>query len=280
MLTMRLCALPFISFVPMIVAFYKHQQSGNIAANLSLNHRNLPRSKVSSVFHSVTTSRTEKDILFSSNEKIASSETTNIADESDEKTRLVEVTNILTDFDRSQAQYAKSNGMHGLGGGTSSSLYYKTLSKSELDEIRRAVFDIASIGHLQRDKTGWKHGRTLMGICGENVNDGLACLKSWVTALNLPRGLLHGADEDGVPIDPETLGSVYIKYNTGGSITFTEMRQSGTGFDGLWKPGDAMLEGYDGDFRGVYLNVELEDAIFRQFGVLPLDLFEDAAGQQ
>ena len=30
---------------------------------------------------------------------------------------------------------------------------------------------------------------------------------------------------------------------------------------------------YDGDFRGVYLNVELNDGVFRQFGLLPTDLF-------
>jgi len=82
-------------------------------------------------------------------------------------------------------------------------------------------------------------------------------------------------DQDGVPIDPTTLGSVYIKYNTGGLLTFSEMRKSGLGFDAIWKPGDAMLETYDGDFRGVYLNVELRDGVFRQFGVLPLNLFDD-----
>ena len=32
-------------------------------------------------------------------------------------------------------------------------------------------------------------------------------------------------------------------------------------------------ETYDGDFRGIYLNVELGDGVFRQFGVLPTDLF-------
>jgi hypothetical protein len=98
-------------------------------------------------------------------------------------------------------------------------------------------------------------------------------LKSWVSALSLPRGLLHGMDVDGKPIPPEELGSIYIKYNTGGCMTFTDMRKTGMGFDALWRPGDCVLEMYDGDFRGVYFSVELKDSIFRQFGVLPTDLF-------
>ena len=93
--------------------------------------------------------------------------------------------------------------------------------------------------------------------------------------LGLPRGKLHGMDVDGVPIPPEELGSVYVKFSTGGAMTFTEMRRTGIGFDALWRPGDALLEGYDGDFRGVYMNVELRDGEFRQFGVLPTDLFMD-----
>ena len=79
-------------------------------------------------------------------------------------------------------------------------------------------------------------------------------------------------DVDGVPIPPEELGSVYVKYNTGGAMTFTEMRKSGMGFDALWKPGDAVVEKYDGDFRGIYFNVEVRGES-NQFGVLPTDLF-------
>ena len=44
------------------------------------------------------------------------------------------------------------------------------------------------------------------------------------------------------------------------------------GFDALWKPGDAVLQTYDGDFRGVYYNIDLADKGFRQFGILPTDL--------
>ncbi len=99
-------------------------------------------------------------------------------------------------------------------------------------------------------------------------------LKSWVSSLKLPRGLLHGMDVDGVPIDTSSFGPAFIKYNTGGAVTFSEIRRMGLGFDAIWKPGDAVLEGYDGDFRGVYINVELRDGEFRQYGVLPLNLFD------
>jgi hypothetical protein len=76
-----------------------------------------------------------------------------------------------------------------------------------------------------------------------------------------------------VPIPVEDFGSVYVKYSTGGAMTYTEMRRSGRGFDALWRPGDALLEAYDGEYRGVYLNVELNDGVFRQYGLLPTDLF-------
>ena len=41
----------------------------------------------------------------------------------------------------------------------------------------------------------------MLGICGSSVKECIGCLKSWVTNLDLPRGLLHGADVAGVPID-------------------------------------------------------------------------------
>ncbi|KAL3911372.1 MAG: hypothetical protein SGARI_001679, partial [Bacillariaceae sp.] len=106
-------------------------------------------------------------------------------------------------------------------------------------------------------------GRCMLGICAENVEQGIATLKSWVSALELPRGLLHGMDKDGVPL--EINGGVYIKYNSGGVYTFGDIRKSGMGFDALWKPGDALLEEYDGAYRGVYFQVELADEEFRQF---------------
>jgi hypothetical protein len=35
-----------------------------------------------------------------------------------------------------------------------------------------------------------------------------------------------------------------------------------------------MLEEYEGEYRGVYFQVELPDGVFRQF-LLPLDTFEN-----
>lgn len=114
-------------------------------------------------------------------------------------------------------------------------------------------------------------GRCMLGICASSAAEGLATLKSWVNALQLPRGLLHGMDKDGVPLELE--GGVYIKYNSGGVYTFADIRKSQMGFDALWKPGDALLEPYDGTYRGVYFQVELVDGEFRQY-LVPLDTFE------
>lgn len=113
-------------------------------------------------------------------------------------------------------------------------------------------------------------GRCMLGICASSAEEGIATLKSWVNALQLPRGLLHGMDKDGVPLELE--GGVYIKYNSGGVYTFADIRKSGMGFDALWKPGDALLEPYDGTYRGVYFQVELLDNEFRQY-LVPLDTF-------
>lgn len=113
-------------------------------------------------------------------------------------------------------------------------------------------------------------GRCMLGICASSLEEGIFTLKSWVTSLQLPRGLLHGADKDGVQLELD--GAVYIKYNSGGVYTFEDIRKSGLGFDALWKPGDALLEPYDGSYRGVYFQVELSDGEFRQY-LVPLDTF-------
>jgi hypothetical protein len=113
-------------------------------------------------------------------------------------------------------------------------------------------------------------GRCMLGICASSPEEGIATLKSWVAALQLPRGLLHGMDKDGVPLEIE--GGVYIKYNSGGVYSFSAIRKSGLGFDALWKPGDVLLEPYDGTYRGVYFQVELADGEFRQY-LVPMDTF-------
>lgn len=138
--------------------------------------------------------------------------------------------------------------------------------RPQLPEAVRLLNDMAS---EERAKDSIQ-GRCMLGICAPSTEEALTTLKAWVTNLQLPRGLLHGMDKDGVPIEIE--GGVYVKYNTGGSATFADIRRSGVGFDALWKPGDAMIEPYDGTYRGVYFQVELSDGEFRQY-LVPLDTF-------
>ena len=189
------------------------------------------------------------------------------------------------------------NGKSG-GAGTFALQFIQTQlsKKKDYEHLRNAILILTNEAHRQREQSviatisnsnntnnsnnsntiteDKQNGRIMLGICAENVQEGLMGLKTWVDALTLPRGLLHGLDVDGQPMEnPESLGAVYLKYNTGGCMTFTEMRKSGKGFDALWKPGDVVLETYDGDYRGIYFNVELQDGQFRQFGVLPTDLF-------
>lgn len=50
----------------------------------------------------------------------------------------------------------------------------------------------------------------MLGLCASSHQQGVSALKSWVSSLSLPRGLLHGADVGGAPT---TLpGAVFIKY--------------------------------------------------------------------
>lgn len=136
-------------------------------------------------------------------------------------------------------------------------------------QLPEAILFLNSAATAERTQDSTK-GRCMLGICGKSPEEAIAALKAWVTALELPRGLLHGMDKDGVPLQLE--GGVYIKYNSGGVTTFSDIKKSGLGFDALWKPGDALLEPYDGDYHGVYFQVELEDGEFRQYFV-PLDTF-------
>jgi len=86
--------------------------------------------------------------------------------------------------------------------------------------------------------------------------------KAWVSALELPRGLLYNADTEGVPRDLAGFGPVYIKYNSAS--------------------GAAHLGRCPGQFRGVLFTPDLMDGVFRQYGFLPLDLLDEhvAAGEQ
>jgi hypothetical protein len=135
--------------------------------------------------------------------------------------------------------------------------------------IPEAVLLLSTAAAAERSQDSTK-GRCMLGICASSPEEGIATLKSWVTTLQLQRGLIHGMDKDGVPLEIE--GGVYIKYNSGGVYSFSAIRKSGLGFDALWKPGDCLLESYDGTYRGVYFQVELADGEFRQY-LVPSDTF-------
>lgn len=184
----------------------------------------------------------------------------------------VEATSVLEPHTDRQNSFAVDDGYVGLGGGTSHSRYWSSLPESDVRSVAHATSSLASRAAYEREvlRTG---GRVQLGICAGDVSEAIRTLKQWVGGLRLPKGLLHGLDVDGVPV--EILGPIYVKYSTGGAMTFSEMRESKRGFDSLWRPGDAVLETYDGDFRGVYFNAELQDDVFRQYGVLPLDLFDE-----
>ena len=186
-------------------------------------------------------------------------------------------TDILTAWDRQAATASTITGTT-TGTTTNSSGAYNDQASSreqpsDYHELRDAIRTLNEAARNERERSDARTGRVMLGICAESASRGIDTLKSWVSALQLPRGLLHGMDVDGVPIQFDD--AVYIKYNSGGVYTFSDIRKSGLGFDALWKPGDAMLEPYtDGTYRGVYFQVELADAIFRQFQ-LPLDVFDD-----
>jgi len=168
--------------------------------------------------------------------------------------KITEASQILADWDR---QYNPESAGE--------------LGDDDADELRARLPDAVRVLNekARQERTADPSmGRCMLGICASSVDEGIATLKSWVTNLELPRGLLHGADKDGVPL--EFNGGVYIKYNSGGVYTFADIRKSQMGFDALWKPGDAMLEEYDGTVRGIYFQVELEDGDFRQY-LLPLE---------
>ena len=149
-------------------------------------------------------------------------------------------------------------------------LLFMTPQESQLRQfLPQAVRFLSEQAANERNQDSTK-GRCMLGICASSLEEGIFTLKSWVTTLQLPRGLLHGADVDGVHMKLD--GGVYIKYNSGGVYTFADIRKSGLGFDAIWKPGDALMEPYDGTYRGVYFQVELSDGEFRQYQV-PLDTF-------
>lgn len=159
---------------------------------------------------------------------------------------------ILAAYDQDHRASATAPGSEGLGGGSTATAWAQQQEGEPLADAVRTLCVAADE----------RMGRVMLGICAEDAGEGVVALKSWVANLSLPRGVLHGMDKDGEPLDMSTFGGVYIKYNSRATA-----KDSG---------GTAVLSGYAGDFRGVYLNVDLNDGLFRQYAVLPLDLFGSA----
>ena len=162
---------------------------------------------------------------------------------------------LLAEYDADHRAAAASAGASGLGGALTANAWAVSADRAPLAAAVKAM-RLAAMP---------SNGRIMLGICAQDASEGLAALKAWVSRLHLPRGVLHGMDRDGVPLDMSEFGSVYIKYNSHASSAGDP-------------PGTATLSGYNGDFRGVYFNPDLQDGNFRQFAVLPLDLFGDLPG--
>ena len=158
---------------------------------------------------------------------------------------------LLARYDAGHRAAAASEGARGFGGALTANEWAATAERAPLADAVRTLAEAVS----EEDPPG----RLMLGICASDAASGVQTLKAWVTALGLPKGPLHGMDKDGVPLDMSDFGSVYIKYS---SLPL-----------GQDPGGCAMLSGYTGEFRGVYFNPSLADGQFRQFAVLPLDLF-------
>lgn len=116
-------------------------------------------------------------------------------------------------YDAKQIAYVKKVGDTMTAGEASSK--FVAMYDGDIEELQQAVLSLAKYAANEREESSLSSGRLMLGICGLNVEDCLATLKSWVTTLQLPRGLLHGADVAGVPIDTSTFGRAFVKYNTG-----------------------------------------------------------------
>jgi len=129
-----------------------------------------------------------------------------------------QATSILESYSNQQNVFTVEDGKVGLGGGTSASNYWNTLAPSEIETVIGAVRELANQADLERTsqvkkEDGSTYGRLMLGICAGNTAEAIQTLKDWVAGLKLPKGLLHGMDVDGVPVEID--GAVYVKYSTG-----------------------------------------------------------------
>ncbi|KAL7529839.1 hypothetical protein ACHAXR_003187 [Thalassiosira sp. AJA248-18] len=123
-----------------------------------------------------------------------------------------------------------------MGGGLSALHDITSLDGPTRSSLQNAIRTLIYQAHSERSLDSSK-GRIMLGFCVSNAPETLSGLKTWVTNIELPRGMLHGMDVDSVPIPVEELGPVYVKYSTEGAMKWREMRKSGRGFDALWRPG-------------------------------------------
>lgn len=165
---------------------------------------------------------------------------------------------LLGEYDAGHRAAAASQAAKGFGGALTANEWAASAHQEPLLNAVRALSDAAT--KQQGSLETIAEGRLMLGICAGDATEGIKTLKAWVTALGLPKGPLHGMDKDGVPLDMRDFGAVYIKYNSCPS-------------NSVDPPGSALLSGYTGDFRGVYFSPVLPDGLFRQYAVLPLNLF-------
>jgi len=111
---------------------------------------------------------------------------------------------LLTEYDAAHRRAAGAPGSEGLGGALTANEWSLTADRDPLAAATRALCSAARV----------RDGRVMLGICAGDAASGVAALKGWVAGLGLPKGLLHGMDVDGVPIDMSTFGGVYLKYNS------------------------------------------------------------------
>ena len=164
-------------------------------------------------------------------------------------TGVADAVSTLADYDSQHRSLVTQVTSQGGDGALAGNTWAKDSDRPSLSASIRALVAAANA-------TG---GRVMLGICSDDASSGLAILKAWTRRLDLPRGLLHGMDDGGVPLDMRDFGAVYIKYNS-------------HPVDGVER-GTAMISSYGGDFRGVYFSPELEQGGFHQYAVLPSDLF-------
>ena len=104
---------------------------------------------------------------------------------------------VLSAYDNAHRAVASHPDAQGLGGALTANAWSLNATAAPLAAAVRSLAATA----LQRD------GRLMLGICANDAEEGVATLKKWVGALQLPRGELHGMDVDGVPIDMSDFGA-------------------------------------------------------------------------